>query len=27
VQVDGDYIGEFSEVEVGLKPGGLLAVA
>jgi len=27
VQVDGDYIGEFLEVEFGLKPGGLLAVA
>jgi hypothetical protein len=27
VQVDGDYIGEFSEVEFGVKPGGLLAVA
>ena len=26
VQVDGDYIGEFSEVEFGVKPGGLLAV-
>jgi diacylglycerol kinase family enzyme len=27
VQVDGDYIGEFSSVEFGVKPGGLLAVA
>ena len=27
VQVDGDYIGEFSEVEFGLRPGVLLAVA
>jgi diacylglycerol kinase family enzyme len=27
VQVDGDYIGEFSEVEFGVKPGGLLAVS
>jgi diacylglycerol kinase family enzyme len=27
VQVDGDYIGEFSEVEFGVTPGGLLAVA
>jgi diacylglycerol kinase family enzyme len=27
VQVDGDYIGEFSEVEFGVKPAGLLAVA
>jgi diacylglycerol kinase family enzyme len=27
VQVDGDYIGEFSEVEIGVKAGGLLAVA
>jgi diacylglycerol kinase family enzyme len=27
VQVDGDYIGEFSEVEFGVSPGGLLAVA
>jgi len=27
VQVDGDYIGEFSELEFGVKPGGLLAVA
>src|SRR6187397_502210 len=27
VQVDGDYIGEFSEVEFSVKPGGLLAVA
>jgi diacylglycerol kinase family enzyme len=27
VQVDGDYIGEFSEVEVGVTPGGLLAVS
>jgi diacylglycerol kinase family enzyme len=27
VQVDGDYIGEFSEVEFGLRPGGLLAVS
>jgi hypothetical protein len=27
VQVDGDYIGEFSEVEFGVKPAGLLAVS
>jgi diacylglycerol kinase family enzyme len=27
VQVDGDYIGEFTEVEFGISPGGLLAVA
>jgi diacylglycerol kinase family enzyme len=27
VQVDGDYIGEFSEVEFGVRAGGLLAVA
>jgi diacylglycerol kinase family enzyme len=27
VQVDGDYIGEFSEVEFGVSAGGLLAVA
>jgi diacylglycerol kinase family enzyme len=27
VQVDGDYIGEFSEVDFGVKAGGLLAVA
>jgi diacylglycerol kinase family enzyme len=27
VQVDGDYIGEFAEVEFGVKPAGLLAVA
>src|SRR5215210_3348856 len=27
VQVDGDYIGEFSALEFGVKPGGLLAVA
>ena len=27
VQVDGDYIGEFSEVEFGVRPGGLLAVS
>jgi diacylglycerol kinase family enzyme len=27
VQVDGDYIGEFSEVEFGVTPGGLLAVS
>jgi diacylglycerol kinase family enzyme len=27
VQVDGDYIGEFSEVELGVRPGGLLAVS
>ena len=26
VQVDGDYIGEYSEVEFGVTPGGLLAV-
>jgi hypothetical protein len=25
--VDGDYIGEFTEVEFGISPGGLLAVA
>jgi diacylglycerol kinase family enzyme len=27
VQVDGDYIGEYGEVEFGVTPGGLLAVA
>jgi hypothetical protein len=27
VQVDGDYIGEFSEVEFGVQPAGLLAVS
>ncbi len=27
VQVDGDYIGEYSEVEFGVTPGGLLAVS
>ena len=27
VQVDGDYIGDFSEVEFGVTPGGLMAVA
>jgi diacylglycerol kinase family enzyme len=27
VQVDGDYIGEFAEVEFGVTPGGLLAVS
>jgi len=27
VQVDGDFIGEFSDVEFGVSPGGLLAVA
>ena len=27
VQVDGDYIGEFSEIELGVQPGGLLAVS
>lgn len=27
VQVDGDYIGDFSEVELGVTPGGLMAVA
>jgi len=27
VQVDGDFIGEFDEVEYGVLPGGLLAVA
>jgi hypothetical protein len=26
-QVDGDYIGEYAEVELGITPGGLLAVA
>ena len=26
VQVDGDYIGEYSDVEFGVTPGGLLAV-
>jgi diacylglycerol kinase family enzyme len=27
VQVDGDFIGEYSEVEFGVKPAGLLAVS
>jgi diacylglycerol kinase family enzyme len=27
VQVDGDFIGEFTEVEFGVAPGGLLAVS
>ena len=27
VQIDGDYIGEFERVELGVKPGGLLAVS
>jgi diacylglycerol kinase family enzyme len=27
VHVDGDYLGDFSEVEYGVAPGGLLAVA
>jgi diacylglycerol kinase family enzyme len=27
MQVDGDYIGEFERVELGVKPGGLLAVS
>ena len=27
VQIDGDYIGEFERVEIGVKPGGLLAVS
>jgi diacylglycerol kinase family enzyme len=27
VHVDGDYIGEFSEIELGVQPGGLLAVS
>jgi diacylglycerol kinase family enzyme len=27
VQVDGDYLGEYSEVEFGVTPGGLLAVS
>jgi diacylglycerol kinase family enzyme len=27
VQVDGDYIGEFSEIQLGVQPGGLLAVS
>jgi diacylglycerol kinase family enzyme len=27
VQVDGDYIGEYAEVEFGVTPGGLLTVA
>ena len=27
VQVDGEYIGEFTEVEFGVTPGGLLAVS
>ena len=27
LQVDGDFVGEFTEVEFGVKPGGLLAVS
>ena len=27
VQVDGDYIGDYADVEFGVTPGGLLAVA
>jgi hypothetical protein len=27
VQVDGDYIGEYAEVDFGVTPSGLLAVA
>jgi diacylglycerol kinase family enzyme len=27
VQVDGDYIGEYTEVEFGISPGGLVAVS
>jgi diacylglycerol kinase family enzyme len=27
VQVDGDFLGEFSEVEFGVSPGALLAVS
>jgi diacylglycerol kinase family enzyme len=27
VQVDGDYIGEFAEIELAVQPGGLLAVS
>ena len=27
VHVDGDYLGDFSEMEYGVEPGGLLAVA
>jgi diacylglycerol kinase family enzyme len=27
VQIDGDYIGQFSEIELGVQPGGLLAVS
>jgi diacylglycerol kinase family enzyme len=27
VQVDGDFIGEFAEIEFGVTPGGLLAVS
>jgi diacylglycerol kinase family enzyme len=27
VQVDGDYIGEYADVEFGVTPGGLLTVA
>jgi hypothetical protein len=27
VQVDGDYIGEYTDVEFGIAPGGLRAVA
>jgi diacylglycerol kinase family enzyme len=27
VQVDGDYVGDFDQVEYGITPGGLLAVA
>ena len=27
VHVDGDYLGEYGEIEYGVAPGGLLAVA
>jgi diacylglycerol kinase family enzyme len=27
VQVDGDYIGDFAEVDFGVTPAGLMAVA
>ena len=27
VQVDGDYIGEYRDIEFGVSPGGLLAVS
>jgi hypothetical protein len=27
LHVDGDYIGEYEDVELGVAPGGLLAVA